>query len=203
MRNKVKSCFAFFIVLVCCSFPLAGQDADPELKRMMAFVLAKYRENPEDPGANADLGSVMILMGKFEDGSTLLKKAVRLDPKNQDFQFLLGRSLIGAEKFAEAIPVLQELLKEHPRPESQQYKLPIALQMLADAHYKRGEVDVALGILGKAVEADPHDPNGYFLMGILFLELNQVENAQQTANSLRTLDPKQAAELDDLISQHQ
>ena len=76
---------------------------------------AAGKEDPDTLGAEAELGLAELSQGKFPESERLAREVLEIDKKNQpdDWQrfraaSLLGASLAGQKKYAEAEPLLLE-----------------------------------------------------------------------------------------------
>jgi len=80
---------------------------------------AAGKEDPDTLGAEADLALAELSQGKFPESERLAREVLEIDQKNQpeDWQrfraaSLLGASLAGQKKYAEAEPLLLEGYQE-------------------------------------------------------------------------------------------
>jgi len=56
----------------------------PDLKKAQEYLSKAAQLNPEDASVQANLGEVLLRQAKFDDSAKLFKKAIELDPKQQD-----------------------------------------------------------------------------------------------------------------------
>ena len=56
----------------------------PDLKKAQEYLSKAAQLNPEDASVQASLGEVLLRQAKFDDSAKLFKKAIELDPKQQD-----------------------------------------------------------------------------------------------------------------------
>lgn len=76
-----------------------GQLAQAEVYHNRAFKI-----NPNDPRMAAQRGELMTWMGRHAEGIEWVETAMRLDPLGANsFSHLLGRALLGEQRYAEAI----------------------------------------------------------------------------------------------------
>jgi len=73
-----------------------------------------------------------------------------------------------------------------------------ALVGLGVSQYKRGEIDLAIETLEKAVAARPKDPNGQLYLGLAYLKKNDPARAVEHLAALRglSIDPRLAEQVD-------
>jgi tetratricopeptide (TPR) repeat protein len=79
---------------------------------------------------------------------------------------------VKAEKYAEAIPLLEKAVKANP-------KNAAALNYLGYSHRKLGHVDQALDYYHQALAVDPKHRGANEYLGELYLELKQLDKAEE------------------------
>ena len=102
-----------------------------------------------------------------------------------------GESAFRQGRFAEAEGYFMKVLAEHPD------RLD-ALVGLGMAQYKRGEPDLAIETLQKALAVRPNDPSVRLYLGLSYLRKNDVARASEQLAALRALpiDPRLAQQVD-------
>ena len=105
-----------------------------------------------------------------------------------------GTEQIAALKFAEAEKSLRKALKEVP-------KMPEAHNNLAYALRKQGEdqFEEALEHYDRAIELNPELPEPYMYRGVLYVQMEQKEDALKDHAVLLDLSPSLASELEYVI----
>jgi chemotaxis protein methyltransferase CheR len=101
-----------------------------------------------------------------------------------------GRALLDAGQATEALDLLYQLPLNGPH-------APHALALIARAHANRGHADQALVEARRALELDTLTLEAYLLLGILYAQQGQLQEATQHLERARYLDPDAA-----LISYH-
>ena len=86
---------------------------------------------------------------------------------------------VKAEKYAEAIPLLEKAVKADP-------KNAAALNYLGYSHRKLGHVDQALDYYHQALAVDPKHRGANEYLGELYLELKQLDKAEERLAVLST-----------------
>ena len=86
---------------------------------------------------------------------------------------------VKAEKYEEAIPLLEKAVKANP-------KNAAALNYLGYSHRKLGHVDQALGYYHQALAVDPKHRGANEYLGELYLELKQLDKAEERLAVLST-----------------
>jgi tetratricopeptide (TPR) repeat protein len=86
---------------------------------------------------------------------------------------------VKAEKYEEAIPLLEKAIKANP-------KNAAALNYLGYSHRKLGHVDQALDYYHQALAVDPKHRGANEYLGELYLELKQLDKAEERLAVLST-----------------
>ena len=84
------------------------------------------------------LGSAKMLNNEFNAGLNSLKKAVELNPKNINTQLNLISALIQNEKYDQALPIINSIIKKSEK------------ESIATAYYFRSQVHKKKGLINKA-----------------------------------------------------
>lgn len=92
--------------------------------------------------------------------------------KTADPNFTKAQSLVEAESYAEAIPLLEKVVAA--RPDSAD-----AFNYLGYSHRKLGDVDAALQYYGRALELQPSHLGANEYLGELYLELDDLSKAEE------------------------
>jgi tetratricopeptide (TPR) repeat protein len=86
---------------------------------------------------------------------------------------------VKAEKYADAIPLLEKALKANP-------KSADALNYLGYSHRKLGHTDEALGYYQQALAINPKHRGANEYLGELYLEMKQLDKAEERLKVLST-----------------
>jgi len=115
------------------------------------------------------------------------------NPKEQarETDFQKAEYLIKAEKYDEAIPLLQKVVADNARDAD-------AWNYLGFASRKLGKNDEALGYYQKALAIDPKHKGAHEYMGEAYLQMNNLPKAEEQAVALKGLCPSGCEELEDL-----
>lgn len=109
--------------------------------------------------------------------------------RETDFQE--AEYLIKAEKFEEAIPLLQKVVADNPRDAD-------AWNYLGFATRKLGRNDESLGYYQKALSISPNHKGATEYLGELYLKMKNLPKAEEQLVKLKALCPKSCEELEDL-----
>ncbi|MHA1211111.1 MAG: tetratricopeptide repeat protein [Candidatus Heimdallarchaeota archaeon] len=118
------------------------------------------KKDPKNIGAWANLGKVLCLQEKFDEGNIAYKKALELKPDDTWLLYELSLSLCYTKNYAEAEEVLKKLLKINPEAVNAWFNLALIYHNThnwksAEEHYR------------KALEIDESYINAYINLGQL------------------------------------
>jgi tetratricopeptide (TPR) repeat protein len=106
---------------------LSKQPMTPDqMERAQKEFEAELKIDPEHAGANFVLGEMMRREARFDEAIAYFTKATRYDAGNPEAFLGLGRSLVAAERYKEAIPPLEAAVKMQPDNPQTHYQLAIA-----------------------------------------------------------------------------
>jgi tetratricopeptide (TPR) repeat protein len=106
---------------------LSKQPMTPDqMDRAKTEFEAELKIDPEHAGANFVLGELMRREDKFDEAIAYFTKAAQYDAGNPEAFLGLGRSLVAAERYKEAIPPLETAVKLQPENPQTHYQLAIA-----------------------------------------------------------------------------
>jgi tetratricopeptide (TPR) repeat protein len=94
-------------------------------------------------------------------------------------EFAKARKKVKNEQYEAAIPLLEKALKKDP-------KNADALNYLGYSHRKLGHTDQALGYYQQALEIDPKHRGANEYLGELYLEMKQLDKAEERLKVLST-----------------
>ncbi len=106
---------------------LSKQPMTPDqMDRAKTEFEAELKIDPEHAGANFVLGEMTRREDKFDEAIAYFTKAAQFDAGNAEAFLGLGRSLVAAERYKEAIPPLEIAVKLQPDNPQTHYQLAIA-----------------------------------------------------------------------------
>jgi Flp pilus assembly protein TadD len=117
-----------------------------------ARLAAAY--GPRDPEPRRFLASLMLMMGRSEEGVQALEEAFRLDPEDGDTAEALGELLITVGKYREAIRPAEQATKLNPDSTR-------AWSVLAASFLASGQVRPAREAAEQATAKGPEDPRAW------------------------------------------
>ena len=135
----------------------------------------------DDPSALALASEAYQLKNDHAKASSLLERAIRLDPKNGALQTQLGLAHLGVGNTLSAIEQLQSAASQS----SGQYD---AQSLLALTYLEQKQYDKALGAAGTLAQLDPRNPVTYDYLGRAFWGKHDIANARKNFTQALTLD---------------
>ena len=131
------------------------------------------------------LGRNMHAMGLYDEGVAHLRRALELDPEEEDIPYIysyLGNCLKDKGEYAEAIATLHTGL-EHDE------ERPDIHNLLGVCHYKEENYNAAIAHFRRAVELMPSSAIDYANIGVNYRKLGQNEEAIKYFQLALSLDP--------------
>jgi len=162
----------------------------------------KPSTNPADPAAQADKlfhdGTDALYKGDYGKAVELLGQAVALDRSKSSYRMHLARAYRYAGKPAEAVTLLEEILKQTPdhveagqvlaeiHARQEQWKKVVEIlepllkyrhdyttyHLLAEAQYNLGQTEAARGFYEEALRLNPNSSNDHYQLGNIYLSGN-------------------------------
>lgn len=153
--------------LVNASFALnaMGQNARAEESLRKALEL-----EPESAVANLNLGLLLGEQGRPQEAEVALRKAMQADPLSAVAAYNLG-VILAKDRLGEALTWLQKAVELRPDDSKYAYTLAYFLR-------QNGETDQAINVLQKLIQQQPDYGDAYGLLGGMYEELGQVEEAK-------------------------
>lgn len=160
------------------------------------LVVVGCRGNPEKrKRAYFDAGHAYMHKGRYPEASIEFRKALQLDPRFTDAQYLLAQAYMGSGDWSRAYSALQRTIELEPG--HLEAHLDLGRIYAAWGQYERAEAEGSL-----VLERDPHNPTGYQLMGASLMGLRDRIGAVAAFGKLVELMPKDpSARIDLALSQ--
>jgi len=147
----------------------------------LATAEANYREilgiSASEPRALHLLGTLHAQTGRLTSAVDLLRRALRLDPRNAEIHNNLGLALYGVGEIAAAVAAFREAVRLNPR-------YPEALNNLGDLLREAGDVDAAVAHLETALRVRPHYPEALNNLGVACLQAGRHARATEAFTAL-------------------
>ena len=136
---------------VIAAKPLDASSSTVAKEKSLREILQR---EPESPGANHDLGSLLVAAGKSEEAIPYLQRASRMS--SSDSTYLLARAYADAGNYEKAQTTAQIALSSPGRSISEQAQIH---HLLADVEEKRSNSLEAVREYQRAAELDPNEAN--------------------------------------------
>jgi adenylate cyclase len=134
--------------------------------------------------ARAQVGYNMTLLRRYAEGVAEVEQAYKLAPNDNTVRHFYGNVLAAIGRAEEAIPILQGVLRELPRPP------PARLRALALAQREAGRYEEAIETLKRAVARDPDDIIAQVSLATCYGIMGREEEAHTAAKEVLRLNPK-------------
>ena len=164
---------------------LAGYGISPRENNKKAFRLAQkaLSIDESDGFAHCLLGSVYVLMKKYEKAIESGKRSVELQPNGAQFKMVLGSTLGYAGHFDEALVHLKQAIRLNPFPAFYDY------YYLGLCYMFKGQFEDALTEFKKLVQRVPKLWIGHWILAINYIYLDRNEKARVSAAKALELNP--------------
>lgn len=138
--------------------------------------------DPEDEGAQEELGHAYMKLGQVKESFQSFSRAVSINPDNLEAQLKLGQIFLMAKKYKDAKEKAQLIMKKAPDDVE-------ALTLLAMVQVQEEEVDAALETLEKASSINPNNFTTNILLGDVYSSKANPLQAEKTFRKASQLDP--------------
>jgi Flp pilus assembly protein TadD len=175
---------------------LCSGQSDINLLRMQAEILKAqgragesaqiYRRivaaQGQDFQAWNNLGNTYLEVKDVANAVKALEKARKLRPNEPQIRLNLGRALAAASQFKESLAEFQEAARLSPNEAIYLLEFGRALQLVE-------RTADALAVLGSAARLDPHNAEIYAAIGLCFVNLQEVDRAEEAYRVALQVDP--------------
>lgn len=154
-------------------------DALPHLKILQA-------KNPNDAAIEEGLGEAFDRTGNSGGALGAYKRAIALDPKNENYQFKFALTLLNDGRRDDALEALRKLLVLNPN------NAPALLQ-IGDIHLRNNRYSDAAAALKRYVNVRGDDFTGRFNLGVALDYGSKFDEALEQYTAAENLKPTDAA----------
>ena len=130
---------------------------DKNAERAIAALEPYLKAHPNDAQALLLLSSAQMAQGRYGRASQLMQDALRGDDR-PEYQTMLGMSLVGSGKFADAVSALEAAFQKDPR----QLQAGVAL---ANLYIKGGQAARGVKVADTLAKLNPGNPGVQNLLG--------------------------------------
>ncbi|MFH1628431.1 MAG: tetratricopeptide repeat protein, partial [Pseudomonadota bacterium] len=148
---------------------------------------ADVKSKPEQSALNYFADGVEALdIQNFEEAERSFKKALRLEPKNMEFQYYLAVTYVRLKKDEAALEIFESLIKKDAKNYFKAY------YDIAGIYSREGAYQKALDTLNIAEKAEPDNPRVFLEKGYVYKNLKEYDQAIKCFNRAKALDPKES-----------
>jgi tetratricopeptide (TPR) repeat protein len=140
-----------------------------DLETAEIILRPRLRERPNDADALTLLGRFASRLGYVEQADSLLRLAIECAPSNPIAKFHLAAELYRRNRAEEAIPVVGDVLRDHPDDID-------AINLNAAAHARAGQLDEAATGYEKSLRLQPGQPHVWSWYGHTLRSLGRTED---------------------------
>jgi len=156
------------------------QTRDPDKSRQ---AFARMFKLPVSSAASYLVNAQMMIRQQFEELAELeLKKALGLDPKLPQVNFLLGQMAIYHADIDRGIALLQTEIEINPA-------FALAYYWLGEAYSRQLKWDEAIAPLQKSIWLNPYFSGPYIVLGKVYLKKEELPNAEGMLRRATQMDP--------------
>jgi len=165
---------------------LADQGISPRENFKKAFMLAQKALSMDeaDSFAHTLMGSIYLLMGKYEEAISSGKRAVELQPNDALAHTFLGSSLNNAGRVDEAIAHCKQAIRLNPFPAYYYY------YHLGQCYAQNGQYEDALAEFKKALQRAPNAAYNHISLAVTYTLAGREDEARASAEKALELEPK-------------
>jgi adenylate cyclase len=168
---------------------MRGISPQESIKKSFKFAQKALSLDESDSLSLSLLGSIYLVMRKYDQAIESGKRAVELDPNGAQVHGLLGNTLSYAGHVDEAIAHIKQAMRLNPFPPYWYYF------NLGRCYRQKGLYEEALTEYKKALQRSPDSYLGYLGLAIVYVFLDRQEEAEAAAKKVMELNPKFSIEL--------
>jgi len=156
------------------------QTRDPDKSREAFARMFKVQQSS---AAAYLINAQMLVRQQFEElAEQELKRAVELDPKLPQVNFLLGEMAIFHAEIDRGITLLQKEIEINPA-------FALAYYWLGEAYSRQLKWDEAIAPLQKSIWLNPYFSGPYIVLGKVYLKKEELPNAESMLRRATQMDP--------------
>lgn len=187
--NKMKSAsfliliFSLFFLISACKQNGEKKDrtksTDPALSELTTLI----RNNPQDAQILYDRAKLYYSKEAYDEAIDDLVRAQKIDSIKPDYYHLLADIYLDYYKSYEALKTMQKVVTLHPQ------RIPSLLK-LAEFQYILKQYDASINTLNDVFAVDRLEPEAFFMLGMNFRALEDMERAKNAFQTAVENDPE-------------
>ncbi|BDU50081.1 tetratricopeptide repeat protein [Haliovirga abyssi] len=156
------------------------------LKECIAITVSSYATFKEKADAYAKMAEIYIEQGILDKATKVAVKGFKLEPKNAEIHYSLGKIYLLTDKLNSAIKEFNLVLSVD------RTHIPARLK-LAEIHFKNRNDIKAIFQYKKIIELEPNNKEAHFELAKLYYENGEYENAK---NEIEKIKDRKGIEID-------
>ncbi len=153
------------------------------------FALA-WKASPESVVAATELGVALFTASKISDAEVQFRKVLDMDPRYTDARYNLASAEAENGEWEAAANDFKQVVTERPDNEKARQHLGEVLYLWGDDLAKAGNYDQAQLRYRQALAYRPDDPELHTSLGMAFVQLGRLSDAQTQFEAAVRIDPK-------------
>ena len=140
-----------------------------------------------------DQGLAHHKAGRFKEAVEAFRQAIKLEPRDAETHYYLGDSYFSLELYKESIKAYRQAIKLKPN-------YSAAHNNLGMAYLRAGQYKEAVKSFDETIRLEPEYSLAHYNLGAAYLERGNLNAALEQLMILRTIDPKRAYKLTQLLN---
>ncbi len=163
--------------------PAPSGSPTPTPEEQIATLSQTVKDNPNDRGARAALGVLLVQTGKVAEGRDQLENAVRLGLEDAEAWFYIGIADRELGDSVDSLTAFERAERDDPANQA-------VLSNLADAYMAVNRMDDAGRIANRAIQLHPKESFGYVALATVQFDQGKFDEGRKTINQALAIDPK-------------
>ncbi|HEY5094991.1 MAG TPA: tetratricopeptide repeat protein [Candidatus Eremiobacteraceae bacterium] len=163
--------------------PSPSQSPTPTPQERIATLRQTVKDNPNDSGAHADLGQLLVEQGDPQGGRDQLETAIGLGADDERIWFYLGSADIALNDPTDAAIHFEKAGLADPSNVA-------VLANLVDIYLQLGRLDDAERLAKRGIALHPDESFGYEALGTVQLNRGSLDDGRKSLLKALSIDPK-------------
>lgn len=150
-----------------------------------------YKDYPKDHRGLVGVTETLVAQRRIPDAIGEMDKAIALEPDRRDLKLFLANLDVVAERYDEAIQMLQGLLEKAPKDAGLLFRL-------AETYRRKGDLNTALDKFRLAGQAAPNNTQPLLAVALILDGTGRADQAQPIYEQILKIQPDHAVALNNL-----